>query len=47
MTSSEVQDRLNNGDEVIEARLKWFGHVQRREDGGYIDRGMLEMLLLG
>ncbi|KAI5618019.1 hypothetical protein C0J50_22608, partial [Silurus asotus] len=30
------------GDEVREVRLKWFGHVQRR-DMGYISRRMLRM----
>ena len=29
-----------------EARLRWFGHVQRR-DSGYIGRRMLEMELPG
>uniref|UniRef100_A0A3Q3JMD5 YjeF N-terminal domain-containing protein n=1 Tax=Monopterus albus TaxID=43700 RepID=A0A3Q3JMD5_MONAL len=34
------------GDKVREARLRWFGHVQRR-DSGYIGRRMLEMELPG
>uniref|UniRef100_A0A3B3I9A4 ribonuclease H n=1 Tax=Oryzias latipes TaxID=8090 RepID=A0A3B3I9A4_ORYLA len=33
-------------DKVREARLRWFGHVQRR-DSGYIGRRMLEMELPG
>lgn len=28
------------GDKVREARLRWFGHVQRR-DSGYISKSML------
>ncbi|XP_062866594.1 uncharacterized protein LOC134329279, partial [Trichomycterus rosablanca] len=34
------------GDKVREARLRWFGHVQRR-DSGYIGRRMLDMQLPG
>ena len=34
------------GEKTREARLKWFGHVQRR-DRGYIGRRMLEMELPG
>ena len=34
------------GDKVREIRLRWFGHVQRR-DSGYIGRRMLEMELPG
>ncbi|KAK3545925.1 hypothetical protein QTP70_016972, partial [Hemibagrus guttatus] len=34
------------GDKVREARLRWFGHVQRRE-GEYIGRRMLDMGLPG
>ncbi|MCJ8741831.1 hypothetical protein PDJAM_G00075300 [Pangasius djambal] len=34
------------GDKVREARLRWFGHVQRRESE-YIDRRMLDMELPG
>ncbi|MCJ8740952.1 hypothetical protein PDJAM_G00064870 [Pangasius djambal] len=34
------------GDEVREARLRWFGHVQRRESE-YIGRRMLDMELPG
>ena len=34
------------GDEVREARLRWFGHVQRRNTE-YIGRRMLEMELPG
>ena len=32
------------GDKAREARLRWFGHVQRR-DAGYIGRKMLKMEL--
>ena len=32
------------GEKTSEARLRWFGHVQRR-DSGYIDRRMIEMKL--
>ena len=34
------------GDKAREARLRWFGHVQRR-DSGDIGRRMLEMELPG
>ncbi|KAK3511371.1 hypothetical protein QTP70_005282 [Hemibagrus guttatus] len=34
------------GDKVMEARLRWFGHVQRRESE-YIGRRMLDMELPG
>ncbi|MCJ8738369.1 hypothetical protein PDJAM_G00034910 [Pangasius djambal] len=34
------------GDKVREARLRWFGHVQRRESE-YTGRRMLDMELLG
>ena len=34
----------NVGDKVREGRLRWFGHVQRR-DSGYIGRRMLDMEL--
>ncbi|MCJ8736382.1 hypothetical protein PDJAM_G00257730 [Pangasius djambal] len=34
------------GDKVREARLRWFGHVQRRERE-YIGRRMLDMELPG
>ena len=34
------------GDKVREARLRWFGHVQRREEG-YIGRRMLGMEIPG
>ncbi|KAF7659926.1 hypothetical protein LDENG_00291170 [Lucifuga dentata] len=34
------------GDKAREARLRWFGHVQRR-DAGYIWRRMLKMELPG
>ena len=34
------------GEKAREARLRWFGHVQRT-DSGYIGRGMLEMELPG
>ncbi|MCJ8736397.1 hypothetical protein PDJAM_G00257450 [Pangasius djambal] len=34
------------GDKVREARLRWFGHVQRRESE-YIGRRMLDMELPG
>ncbi|PME06485.1 hypothetical protein A8A06_13560 [Escherichia coli] len=34
------------GDKVREARLRWFGHVQRR-DSGYIGQRMLKMELPG
>ncbi|KAL1276170.1 hypothetical protein QQF64_035793 [Cirrhinus molitorella] len=34
------------GDKVREARLRWFGHVQRR-DSKYIGRRMLDMELPG
>ncbi|KAK3521497.1 hypothetical protein QTP70_013319 [Hemibagrus guttatus] len=34
------------GDKVREARLRWFGHVQRRESE-YIGRRMLDMKLPG
>ena len=35
-----------SGDKVRERRLRWFGHVQRR-DSGYVGRRMLEMELSG
>ncbi|KAF7648219.1 hypothetical protein LDENG_00160170 [Lucifuga dentata] len=34
------------GDKAREARLRWFGHVQRR-DARYIERRMLKMELPG
>uniref|UniRef100_A0A8C4XDT7 C2H2-type domain-containing protein n=1 Tax=Erpetoichthys calabaricus TaxID=27687 RepID=A0A8C4XDT7_ERPCA len=34
------------GDKVREARLRWFGHVQRRDEG-YIVRRMLRIELIG
>lgn len=37
---------ITEGDKVREARMKWFGHVQRR-DNGYIGQRMLTTELLG
>lgn len=34
------------GDKVIEARLRWLGHIQMRE-GGYVGQRMIKMELPG
>ena len=34
------------GDKIREARLIWYGHLRRKDDG-YIGRRMLRMELLG
>ena len=37
-----ITDVRCSGEKVREAKMRWFGHVQRR-DGEYIRRGMLKV----
>ena len=39
---TELEDQPRFGDKIREARLRWFGHV-KRWDEGYIGRRMLKM----
>ena len=46
MSTSERQHRWDGLEKTREARLRWFGHVRRKDDG-YIGRRMMRMELPG
>ncbi len=46
MSTSEGQHRLDGLEKTREARLRWYGHVLRKDDG-HIGRRMLRMELPG
>ena len=47
MSTSEGEHRWDGfGEKTREARLRWYGHVRRKDDG-YIGRSMLRMKLPG